>query len=198
MYILNANITINKLIGEISEEKMNKIKEEMKLTFPETVSVGPNELVFRNGNAAILISSNQNRLAYIFNGEETAFDTTEGIKKLELVLDLLGLKNNGVVGMNIEYTKPVEFNSMDESIKVFKDYTVSSDVAGVAVRYLMNDGEYNGEIKVEPFIQDNKSLFSVINFQSIEEKEINSIELNETYKKYKNILNDSIAKIFSI
>ncbi|ATB52749.1 hypothetical protein [Caldibacillus phage CBP1] len=187
MYILNSNFTFLKNVGDISEVKLNELKEAFK-NYPEFIYQGKNNLLFRKGVSGIVIQPNQ--LTYVTQGDVEQIDLEFIISELQKLHELLNLSQSSVFGLRFEAIENRNTNLMEKSRLIIKDVSDIIEAQGIGFRFMIKNEKFFGDIHIEPFIKDpQKSFFNVILQSSA------NINVNESHAFVRELFDWSLEKI---
>lgn len=146
---IRLNFDIN--IGELNEVKKQKIQQIFKLDFPGAISL-PNQLVLTGNEEQIILTPIQ--MQYTFNHEY--FDKIQAnIVKVQELLMLEQVINN----MTIVISSLKDLNDNIREYTKSKFGSLISDSVGIGKREFFLYNQNLSEIKIEPFINDNKKIY---------------------------------------
>lgn len=145
--ILNFNINI----GDLNEVKKQKIQEIFKLDFPGAVSL-PNQLVLTGNGEQIILTPIQ--MQYSCNHEYFEKIQANIIKIKELLMLEQVINTMTVI---ITDLKDIEGKAMNYTKEKFS--SLISDSLGVGKREFFLYNQVLSEVKVEPFVNDDRKIY---------------------------------------
>lgn len=182
MYILESKFIVNKTIGQLNSGQITQLKKQFSF-FPHYINNDNGEHQFTGANQGIAISSADDSIVYFYQGESKEIDYQRIFDCIDAVRKLINEDESDYVGMSLQGISNYEGDTMEASLKKFPDYKVDDIVAGIGVRVLCKNEEFNGEVKVEPFINDTEKIFNFGNSVSIEKVIVNEETFEKQHKK---------------
>lgn len=156
MYIINANITYNKPVGELSDNRIQQLKEEL-LDFPE-ITVQPNNVIFKNGNKAIIVNPAQ--ITYAANLGAEPINIEEIADYLNKINNKLGLSSQANIALTLEGLIEFGKSSFGLSLNHFQEEARILSAIGIGYRFMVDTGDFAGDIRIEPFLRDDNKIYA--------------------------------------
>lgn len=198
MYILNSNFSLRKEIGNLHILKFSELKSYFENKFPEIIRPEENILIFKKGSEAIVISPEQ--ITYTFSGEDSELNITDISEYLNEINNILELTKSGITLFRLEGTESVEVNTLEKSKDAMKNSFNEIDPQGIGFRFIVNNNNFQGNVHIEPFINNpNKIYYNII----LDSKETSNIQdlvsnFNSLYSYCTTNVSRSAKSLFSI
>lgn len=162
--VTGVRLNLIKEIGEISEKKVKIVKDLVCDSLPQMVNL-PVGYIFINPETRIHLLLASGQITVAQEGFEISPDFAVLRKLADDVFDILLLDNKAnTVVLNYSGLINVE-NSMVRSRSLINDMNETitigqiPGITGVGLRFFYNEEGFNGDLKVEPFVQDNNKFF---------------------------------------
>lgn len=170
MYIINANFTINKTIGDLSESRIGQLKEALGAKYPEFLKPNKETLLFKKGVSALVISPAQ--IICVNQGDVTDFNIEEITTSLAQVNEILGLSSKANFSMRFEATEATKENVFEKSKTHLEEVSTGLSPYGIGYRFMIDNDTFFGDIHIEPYIQDNQKVFFNVILESKDQMDI--------------------------
>jgi hypothetical protein len=165
MFFKNLNF-IYVIDGELKiGEKINNIREALP-EFPEMNQPAKDVYILHNSKSALGLSLSQ--VMCIFSGEE-CINVNEIVPKLNKVLKILNIKGKIRLGLKVEGFKKVDLSSRELSLTAHKQEAEILGAVALGYRFIINNSFLHGDIKIEPYLKDEKQIFFDVLLQTINE-----------------------------
>ncbi|MDD4345930.1 MAG: hypothetical protein PHZ11_03370 [Desulfitobacteriaceae bacterium] len=157
IYVLDSELKIS--------EKIKKIREAVP-EFPEMNQPGKDVYILHNGKSAIGLSTSQ--VTFIFSGEEN-IKVNEIVTTLNKILKILNIKGKIRLGLKVEGFEKIELSSGELSLAAHKQEAEILGAVALGYRFIINNSFIHGDIKIEPYLKDEKQIFFDVVLQTIDQ-----------------------------
>lgn len=158
MFFTGLNISIQKQFGELSEKKISRIKSKLI----DVIGVQSMKLftAFDFEKYTIILDSNAQLVVYIpkFNTLDE-LDLTSASSDIGKIIDLLELDMKGKVQFTFDFLEKVPFSIQEMSKTIFGDFMFEKDAIGAGIRVIKSSDDGMSEVRIEPSVEFNDSLF---------------------------------------
>lgn len=169
MYIINSNFTLMKQIGDLSESRIEGLRQAFN-EYPEVIRPNEHVIVFRKGTTALIVQPDQ--ITCLVQGEVTEINVDNIVTQLLKANEVLGLSNRALVTTRFEATENTLDNIMEKSKVPVEASASELGASGVGYRFIINNSRYRGDLNVEPYIKDNQKIFYNVTLQSLDTVEV--------------------------
>lgn len=196
MYLLTANLIVNKNIGDLNQEKINNLKKHFSF-FPEFITNNPQQITIRSANEGITIDSLSNVVVYFYNGDYDTLNYDSATEHVKNVLNIINLDTFGYLNIQFEGTEFKDGDTHKASIDAFDEFAfLNEDIKGIGLRLLLKDNVFSGEVKVEPYVKDSNRIFYQGVSASIDALNLEENMFENEMKKLVDFCNDVSDKIY--
>jgi hypothetical protein len=157
IYVLDSEIKIS--------EKIKKIREVVP-EFPEMNQHGKDVYILHNGKSALGLSASQ--FTFIFSGEEN-ININEIVTTLNKILKILNIKGKIRLGLKVEGFEKNDLSSREFSLAAHKPEAEILGAVALGYRFIINNSFIHGDIKIEPYLKDEKQIFFDVVLQTIDQ-----------------------------
>lgn len=157
IYVLDSELKIS--------EKIKKIREAVP-EFPEMNQHGKDVYILHNGKSAIGLSASQ--FTFIFSGEEN-IDLKEIVTTLNKILKILNIKGKIRLGLKVEGFEKIDLSSRELSLSAHKQEAEILGAVALGYRFIIDNSFIHGDIKIEPYLKDEKQIFFDVVLQTIDQ-----------------------------
>ena len=189
MYILNLNISYFKPVGEISDSRIQLLKEKLS-AFPEIEKPAKDIIVFKSGNSGYAIHPGQ--ITFIANGV-AELKPDEVIDTLNTINETLGLSDEAKLLCVFEGISQCNGSSMSFSSEIHKTEAETLSAKGIGLRFMVETSVIKGDVRIEPFLKDENKIFY---HTVLESKEL--ISLSRTKEVLRDIINVATVKALEV
>lgn len=163
MYALNLNCIMGIETARFNEQTLQKLRSEFN-DFPILETLQPNVWILKNGNRFILLAPNQ--IACGKSDHLTAINIDEIKTFFKKIIEVLEIKEKVKLIFTSEIiSSPIENSILNKSIEKF-NYEKPKNTVGIGYRYIIQNDQLTGEIRVEPFIKEENKVFYALNLES--------------------------------
>jgi len=174
MYALNLNFIMGFDNAIFNEQTLQKLRTEFN-DYPLLETIQPGVWILKNANRFILLGPNQ--IAHGKSDHLTDININEIKSLFEKIIEVLEIQDKVKLIFTSEFiSSPFEYSILNKSIEKY-NYTAPKNTVGIGYRYIIQNEELTGEIKVEPFIREGNKVFYAINLESI--NTLSSIEFTD-------------------
>lgn len=190
--VTGIRMNLVKEIGEISEKRLKIVKELVLESLPQVINL-PVGYIFLNPETKIHMLLTSGQITIAQEGSEISPNFALLEKLTEDVFNILQLDNkaNAVV---LNYSGLINLeNSMIRSCGLVNDMNKTITVGeipgitGVGLRFFYNEEGFSGDLRVEPFIQDNNRFFVQLEVSS--QTGEHTLDLENIFLAGKNMFN---------
>lgn len=156
MYLINANFSLLKVVGDLDEDK----RKEIQRTFPELsqFSTMGSGVVFRNQSRALMVSPAQ--ITYITNGDSNAVDLSDVSNILIRAYNAVHLSGTVGIAMKFEGLSDSFPTSQLSASKVpVRNIVEGLGARGVGYRFMIDSPGYRGDVNIEPYLRDDSRIY---------------------------------------
>lgn len=177
MYILNSNFSINPKIGPLSEGKINALKTLFGNKFPVFERPNENIVIFKRGLDGLFVAPEQ--ITYITQGNSSEVNIPEIVESLKQAAELLEVSSRSAASIKFEANEDKLEDIMAKSKELVNEASEILGAIGVGFRFIINQEQFNGDVKIEPFIRDHQKLFYEVTLET--NKVIDHSELTDIF-----------------
>lgn len=182
MSIFNLNISYNKSIGEISETRLGNLKKEFS-EYTDVKRLDNTDLyILKNDVNGLVIGDSQ--ISFVSSEIKDETVDIEDIKKiLDRANDTLELSDKTSIAIKFEGIDKTDKEIMKLSKEKHLEESNLISAQGVGYRFIVENDEFYGNIKIEPYVNDTDSIYYYVELLSK-----NSINLNEAKQTLVNMM----------
>ncbi len=144
-------------------EKITKIREALP-EFPEIDQPGKDVFILHNRKSALGLSPSQ--VMCIFSGEENV-SINEIVATLNKMLKILKIKGTIRLGLKIEGFEKIALSGRELSLSAHKQEAEILGAVALGYRFIINNSFIHGDVKIEPYLKDEKQIFFDVLLQTI-------------------------------
>lgn len=161
--VMGIRLNLIKEIGEISEKRVNTIKNLVGDLLPQEITI-PVGHIFTNPKTKVHLLLASGQITVGQDGPEISPDFTVLRKFAQVVFDAFLLEDKANVVLNYTGLLNVE-NAMIRSLNIVSGVNEAitnnkiNGINGIGLRFFYNEEGFTGDLKIEPYVQDVNQFF---------------------------------------
>lgn len=157
--ITNIKITLMKLIGDLSNKKIEKLHEELKSFLPivNRLQFG---YIFANEETGMFLVILDKQVILETRGSEEKFNRNQVHEIIKIVFDVLLLDEETQVILDVIGTVKDVKSTFNKSLAFINNINDNMDeIYGVGYKLFIKNEEYIGELRIEPLVKDDTYFY---------------------------------------
>lgn len=163
MYLINSNLAFIKSVGAISESSMSELRGRL-IEFPIMESPSQSVRIFRGARGLLVVQPNQIIVAR--SSIEGDLDLSDDLSTLTSVNTFLKLTEQVLVVLSVEGLVPANGSGKQKTLRSFVDAAQRLRATGIGYRFMVEDEDVNGDVRIEPYLVDDSNIYYQVQLQT--------------------------------
>ncbi|MHB8125751.1 MAG: hypothetical protein ACYDEJ_08950 [Desulfitobacteriaceae bacterium] len=164
MHYKNLNFVYLVDLGTKLTGGISKIRK----AFPEFSEMdNPAKGVYLLHKGALALGISPTQIMCVLSGEES-ININEIVNRLNKVLEVLDISGQIRLGLKVEGYEKVDISSKKLSLSAHKQEAEILGAVGIGYRFIINNSFVHGDIKIEPYLKDDKQILYDVLLQTLD------------------------------